>query len=202
MPVAQATGIAIGQPARFESIALPGQAFRGDVAFVQPVVDAATRSVDIRIALPNPDGDLRPGLFGTVQLEQPDSQPVLTVPRSAVLDTGTRQVVLVQGAPGRFSPREVTLGRRAGDRVEVLEGLVDDEAVVVAANFLIDAESNLQSALDGLDGHAGHGEPASAPAASSRDTQDPAPADGDDHDGHELREGDASSERRESHERH
>jgi Cu(I)/Ag(I) efflux system membrane fusion protein len=202
VPVAQATGIAIGQPARFESIALPGQAFSGEVAFVQPVVDAATRSVDIRIALPNPDGDLRPGLFGTVQLEQPDSQPVLTVPRSAVLDTGTRQVVLVQGAPGRFSPREVTLGRRAGDRVEVLEGLVDDEAVVVAANFLIDAESNLQSALDGLDGHAGHGEPASAPAPTSRDRQDPEPADGDDHDGHELREGDASSERRESHERH
>lgn len=160
VPVAQAAGIEVGQPARFDSVALPGQEFRGEVTFVQPVVDVGTRSVDIRITLPNRGGELRPGLFGTVQLEQPGSQPGLTIPRSAVLDTGTRQVVLVQSAPGRFAPREVRLGRRAGDRIEVLTGLSDGEAVVVAANFLIDAESNLQSALQGLGGHAGHAAPA------------------------------------------
>lgn len=168
VPVAQAAGIAIGQPARFESVALPGQSFSGSVTFVQPVVDAETRSVAVRIALSNRGGELRPGLFGTVLVEQPTSQPALALPRSAVLDTGTRQVVLVQTAPGRFAPREVTLGRRAGDRVEVLSGLADGEAVVVSANFLIDAESNLQSALQGLDGHAGHGTQAadSAPTAT------------------------------------
>jgi Cu(I)/Ag(I) efflux system membrane fusion protein len=175
VPVAQAGGIVTGQPARFDSVALPGQTFSGKVTFVQPVVDAATRTVDVRIAFPNRGGDLRPGLFGTVLLEQPTSQPTLTVPRSAVLDSGTRQLVLVQTAPGRFAPREVTLGQRAGDRVEVLVGLAEGEPVVVSANFLIDAESNLQSALAGLGGHAGHGAPApgtDAPqdAHAARDT--------------------------------
>ncbi len=169
VPVAQAAGIAAGQPARFESVGLPGQSFSGEVTFVQPVVDVATRTVDIRIALPNRSGELRPGLFGTVLLEQQAAQPTLAISRSAVLDSGTRQLVLVQTAPGRFAPREVTLGRRAGDRIEVLKGLADGEAVVVSANFLIDAESNLQSALQGLDGHAGPPAPTAdaAPAPKS-----------------------------------
>ena len=175
VPVAQASRIDVGQPARFDSVALPGQEFRGEVAFVQPVVDAGTRTVDIRIALPNRGGHLRPGLYGTVLLEQPDSQPTLTVPRSAVLDTGTRQLVLVQTAPGRFAPREVTLGRQAGDRIEVAKGLAEGEAVVVSANFLIDAESNLQSALQGLEAHAGHASPAAttqpSPPADAGDAQ-------------------------------
>lgn len=177
VPVAQAAGIAAGQPARFESVALAGQSFSGEVTFVQPVVDAETRTIDIRIALPNREGELRPGLFGTVLLEQPASQPALAIPRSAVLDTGTRQMVLVQTAPGRFAPREVTLGRRAGERIEVLTGLSDGEAVVVAANFLIDAESNLQSALQGLGGHADHPAPAAdATPPSNADATGDAPA--------------------------
>jgi Cu(I)/Ag(I) efflux system membrane fusion protein len=102
---------------------------------------------------------LRPGLYGTVLLEEPGTGPVLTVPRSAVLDSGTRQVVLIETGPGRFAPRDVSLGRRGGDRIEILDGLAEGEQVVVSANFLIDAESNLQSALEGLTGHAGHGAP-------------------------------------------
>jgi membrane fusion protein, copper/silver efflux system len=157
VPAAQVVGIRVGQPARFETVALPGQVAQGEVTFVQPVVDAQTRTVDVRIALPNPTGDLRPGLYGTVLLEEPGASPVLTVPRSAVLDSGTRQVVLVETGPGRFAPRDVSLGRRGGDRIEILDGLVEGEQVVVSANFLIDAESNLQAALEGLAGHAGHG---------------------------------------------
>jgi Cu(I)/Ag(I) efflux system membrane fusion protein len=156
VPAAQAANITVGQAARFESVALPGDSFDGEVTFVQPVLDAQTRTVDVRIALPNPDGHLRPGLFGNVQLQDPSAQPVLTVPRSAVLDSGLRQIVLVQDGPGRFAPREVTLGRRGGDRVEVLEGLEAGEDVVVSANFLIDAESNLQAALQSMTGHGDH----------------------------------------------
>jgi len=81
----------------------------------------------------------------------------LTVPASAVIDSGTRQVVLVQRAEGLFEPREVTLGRRNDGRAEVLQGVSEGEQVVVRANFLIDAESNLQTALDGFNAHAGHG---------------------------------------------
>lgn len=150
VPAAQVTGIEVGQPARFESGTLPGRTFTGEVAFVQPVIDATTRTVDVRVAFPNPEGILRPGLFGTVVLEQPAATTVLNVARSAILDSGTRRLVLVQTGPGRFAPREVATGRRAGERVEILAGLQDGEQVVVSANFLIDAESNLQSALEGL----------------------------------------------------
>src|SRR5690606_37891505 len=150
-------------------------------------IDAQTRTVDVRVALPNPDGDLRPGLYGTVWIEQPGSGPVLSIPRSAVLDSGTRQVVLVETGTGRFAPREVTLGRRGGDRVAVLDGLAHGERVVVSANFLIDAESNLQAALQGMQGHAGHG-------ADPGRTEDPHAGHGDGtaapHAGH----GDASTD--------
>ena len=177
VPAAQAAGIKPGQPARFESVALPGQVAEGEVTFVQPVIDAMTRTVDVRIALPNPNGDLRPGLYGTVLLEEPGSGPVLTVPRSAVLDSGTRQVVLVETGPGRFASRDVSLGRRGGERIEILDGLAEGEQVVVSANFLIDAESNLQSALEGLGGHAGHGTPSGtgedAQPESGNETIDP-----------------------------
>jgi Cu(I)/Ag(I) efflux system membrane fusion protein len=182
VPAAQATAIAVGQPVRFTSETLPGRSFSGEVAFVQPVIDAATRTVDVRVAFPNPDGELRPGLFGTVLLEQPVEAPVLSVSRSAVLDSGTRQLVLVQTVPGRFAPREVTIGRRAGDRIEILAGVEEGEDVVVSANFLIDAESNLKSALEGLGAHAGHGasgpadepeEPGSSHGGPSGRTEDP-----------------------------
>ena len=86
--------------------------------------------------------------------------PVLTVPDSAVIDTGTRRIVLVQLAEGRFEPREVELGGRGENFVEVVKGVREGEQVVVAANFLIDAESNLKAAIGGLGGHAGHGSPA------------------------------------------
>jgi Cu(I)/Ag(I) efflux system membrane fusion protein len=183
-----------GQPARFETVALPGRVAEGEVTFVQPVIDAVTRTVDVRIALPNPTGDLRPGLYGTVVLEEPGAGPVLTVPRSAVLDSGTRQVVLVETGPGRFDPRDVTLGRRGGDRIEVLEGIAEGEQVVVSANFLIDAESNLQSALQGLEGHAGHGAPSGTsehPQPGSSDgASEPHAGDGDEaadpHAGHSM----------------
>ena len=117
---------------------------------MQPVIDPQTRTLQVRIELPNPDGLLRPGLFGDVIITRNASSDVLTVPRSAVLDSGTRQIVLVQVGEGRFEPRKVVVGERSGDMIEVREGLRTGERVVVSANFLIDAESNLQSALDGM----------------------------------------------------
>ena len=177
VPAMQAADVAVGHRARFETAASPGRSFIGDVAFVHPVIDGASRSVDVRVALPNPDGDLRPGLFGTVWLEQPSLQPVLSVPRSAVLEGGSSQTVLVQASPGRFEPREVSTGRRAGDRVEILQGVAEGEDVVVSANFLIDAESRLEAALQGLgaasgDTHAGH----AMPAGDDPKARHPAPA--------------------------
>lgn len=150
LPASTANSVALGQRARFQSPTLPGRTFEGRVSFLQPVIDPQTRTLQVRIELPNPDGLLRPGLFGDVILTRNASPDVLTVPRSAVLDSGTRQIVLVQVGEGRFEPRKVVVGERSGDRVEVREGLHAGERVVVSANFLIDAESNLQSALEGM----------------------------------------------------
>lgn len=150
VPASQAGSLRTGQTASFSSPTLPGQSYDGSVTFIQPVIDTATRTLGVRVALPNRDGMLRPGLFGNVAFSRDDGPAVLTVPRSALIDSGTRQVVLVQVSEGRFAPRNVVVGRRGTDAIEVLEGVLEGERVVVAANFLLDAESNLQSALEGM----------------------------------------------------
>lgn len=142
--------VTAGQEAEAVLLAFPGRRFAGKVAFVYPMMTAATRTVRVRVELPNPDGALLPDMYGTVAIRARASRPALAVPDSAVIDSGTRRVVLVEKGEGRFEPREVKTGRRGDGFVAVLEGLGEGEKVVVAANFLIDAESNLKSALRGL----------------------------------------------------
>jgi membrane fusion protein, copper/silver efflux system len=109
--------------------------------------------VRARIELINRSGRLKPAMFGDVVLESAGSgQPRLAIPVDAVIDSGTRQVVLIVRGAGRFEPREVTLGLRGAQLVEIRSGLNPGEAVVVAANFLIDAESSLRGALAGFEG--------------------------------------------------
>ena len=151
VPTSASAGLAVGGTATFETASLPGQRFEGRISFIQPVVNAANRTSGVRIELANPDGVLRPGLFGDVELGGNTTEAAVVIPRSAVIDSGTRQLVLVQTAPGRFAPRTVRVGARSGDRIEVLSGVAVGEAVVVSANFLIDAESNLRSAMQGMD---------------------------------------------------
>jgi Cu(I)/Ag(I) efflux system membrane fusion protein len=125
---------------------------------------AETRTVAVRIELANPGQLLKPAMFAQVELPVGGKAPVLTVPDSAVIDSGTRKIVLVQVQEGRFEPREVELGARGEDHVQVLKGVREGEQVVVAANFLIDAESNLKAAVGGLGGHSGHGSAATGTA--------------------------------------
>ena len=146
--------VKVGQTASVTFDALPGETFSGKVTFIYPTLTADTRTGKVRIQLANPRGDLRPALYGTVEIAAPvAAQPVLTVPDSAVLDTGARQVVLVERGEGLYEPREVRTGARAGGYVEVLDGLKAGEKVVVSANFLIDAESNLRAALQSFHHH-------------------------------------------------
>ncbi|MFZ5657287.1 MAG: efflux RND transporter periplasmic adaptor subunit [Pseudomonadota bacterium] len=162
VPVAQAQGLATGRPARFESPTRPGEVAEGRITFIQPTVDSQSRTLDVRVEISNLSGEWRPGLFGNLTFDGPQVD-ALTVPEAAVIDSGERQVALVDLGGGRFAPREVAVGRRLGGRIEILSGLREGERVVTAANFLIDAESNLQSALQGLGAH-NHGAPAATPA--------------------------------------
>ncbi len=139
-----------GQPVKVTTRAHPGRVFSGKVAVIYPHLMKETRTVRVRIELPNPDFALLPDMYADVDIATGSDEPVVAVPQSAVIDSGTRQVVIVDKGSGRFEPREVKLGRKGDGYVEVLSGLASDENIVVNGNFLIDAESNLQSALKGL----------------------------------------------------
>ena len=141
--------VRIGQAAKIHVNAYPDRIFNGKVAFIYPSVTAETRTARVRIELANPGLLLKPAMYAEVELAVPQS-PVkrLSVPDSAVLDSGNRQMVLVRRDEGRFEPREIKVGARGDGYVEVADGIREGENVVVAANFLIDSESNLRSALN------------------------------------------------------
>jgi len=139
-----------GAKAKVMIDAYPGQVFDGAIAYIYPTLKAETRSVQVRIELANPGHLIKPGMFAQVELAVATRSRVVSVPVSAVIDSGTRRIVLVQAKEGRFEPREVKIGARSDNDVEVLEGIKDGERVVVAANFLIDAESNLKAVVSGF----------------------------------------------------
>ncbi|MDP1900358.1 MAG: efflux RND transporter periplasmic adaptor subunit [Rubrivivax sp.] len=156
-----------GAKVRVTTTAYPGEAFDGRITTIYPTMKAETRTVPVRVELANPGRKLKPAMFAQVELAVGGKSPVLTVPDSAVIDTGTRRMVLVQVGPGRFEPREVELGARGENFVEVVKGVKDGEQVVVAANFLIDAESNLKAVVGGLGGHASQDSPAKGAASGA-----------------------------------
>jgi RND family efflux transporter MFP subunit len=143
-----------GQAAKVKVNAYPDKEFTAKVAYVYPSLNAQTRTVAVRLELANPGGLLKPAMYADIELAALGKGKVLTVPTSAVIFGGTRQTVLVEVAEGRFEPREVKLGAQGKDYVEVLEGVGESEKVVVAANFLIDSESNLKAALGSFGGQA------------------------------------------------
>ncbi len=137
-----------GQTATVTVDAYPGTSFAGKVDFIYPTVTPETRTAKLRIVISNAAGRLKPGMYAKVAFEAPlGSAPTLSVSDSAVLDSGNRQIVLVDLGQGRFEPRTVKLGTHAAGYYEVLGGLKPGENIVVGANFLIDAESNLRAAL-------------------------------------------------------
>ena len=164
-----------GARAKVTINAYPDRLFQGRVTYVYPTLKAETRTVAVRVELANPGLLLKPAMFAQVELSVSARGAVVTVPISAVIDSGTRQIVLIQQAEGRFEPREVRLGARNDSHVEVVEGVKPGDQVVVSANFLIDAESNLKAAVGGF-GHSAHGAPAKAPASGPIGTAPAAPS--------------------------
>ena len=158
--------ISIGSKAEVKLAAYPDKTFEGKITFIYPILSVTTRTVQVRVELANPQGRLMPAMFASVTLPTGAGGKVLTVAASSVIDSGTRQLVLVQQAQGRFAPRTVRVGQRGNDYVEILDGLREGEQVVTSALFLIDAESNLKAALNGLGTEASA--PVQAPIAAAK----------------------------------
>jgi membrane fusion protein, copper/silver efflux system len=141
--------IKVGVHATVTLRAFPAEPQDGVVSFIYPeMMNPDTRTITVRIELPNPDGKLKTGMYADVVFEASETEAMtIAVPDSAIIDSGTRQVVLVAKGNGRFEPRGVKLGRRGEGYTEITSGLAVGEEVVVSATFLIDAESNLKAAL-------------------------------------------------------
>ena len=150
LPETQGAAIQPGDTASATIAALPGQTFSGKVEYVYPELSGATRTVKLRIQLPNRDARLRPGMYASVRLDGAPRAAALTVPTEAVIRTGTRSVVLIAEDEARFRPVAVRTGVEAGERIEVLEGLEEGQQVVASGQFLIDSEASLRGALDRL----------------------------------------------------
>ena len=142
--------VVVGQRALVRARSFPGREFSGKVNIIYPQINRETRTARVRVELSNPELLLLHDMYVDAEIDTGSQDAVLAVPESAVLDTGGRQAVLVDKGEGRFEPREVKLGHRGGGYVEIREGLAEDDPVVVSANFLIDAESNLKAALKGF----------------------------------------------------
>jgi Cu(I)/Ag(I) efflux system membrane fusion protein len=142
--------LALGLPVIVRARSYPGREFKGEVKLIYPQINKDTRTARIRIELANPDLALLPEMYVDAEIDSGTAQAVLTVPDSSILDTGSKQAVFVDMGDGRYEPRAVKPGHRGGGFVEIREGLVEGEKVVVSANFLIDAESNLNAALKGF----------------------------------------------------
>jgi Cu(I)/Ag(I) efflux system membrane fusion protein len=132
-----------GQGALVFFEAYPGRTFTGRVTYVYPTVSVQDRTAHVRLELPNEDGALRPGMYAEIRLQVPPTDTTLVVPRSAVLATGERALVFIQGPDGALLPREVRPGRTSGRFVQLLGGVNPGDRVVSSAAFLVDAESNL-----------------------------------------------------------
>ena len=153
-------GVKVGQPVEVVSQSYPGKVFKGKVAFIYPFLDPKTRTVKVRVELANPNMMLKPDMFVSAKVKS-SVGTVLTVPVGAVIDTGQRQVVWVETKPGTFEPRNVQVGIRSTDTVQILSGLHEGEKVAASGGYLIDSEAQLRGG-SGQD-HSQHGGTAPQP---------------------------------------
>lgn len=163
-------GVKIGQEVSVTSGAYPGETFAGNVSFINPVLDDATRTVKVRVEMSNIEGKLKPNLFVNAQLQVPLTKS-LVVPVSSLLDTGTRKIVFVMQDAETFVKRDVVTGQEADGYIQILSGLQAGDTVVTAAAFLIDSQTQLGQ----FSSHAGHGSSKTGGAAMTMPTTNSAP---------------------------
>lgn len=140
--------VEVGQPAQLEMTHLAGQIVEGQVSYIYPTLNTASRTLTVRLEFDNPGVRLKPGMFATVHIQYRRQDNVLAAPTEAILHSGRRQLVFVAKGQGRFEPREITTGLQGDHRMtEVTSGLESGELIVTSGQFLIDSESQLQEAL-------------------------------------------------------
>jgi Cu(I)/Ag(I) efflux system membrane fusion protein len=159
--------VKVGQDVTITSPAYPSETFHGKIKFIYPFLDPKSRTVKLRVELPNPGTKRKPEMYvqGTIRVRQPDS---LVVPAGAVIDTGNRRVVWVEMKPGVFIPRDVTTGMSSGGTIQILSGLKSGEKVAVTGSYLIDSEAQLNRTAEPAP------KPAAAPPASAAPAAPPA----------------------------
>ena len=165
-------GVVPGQNVMVTSVAYPGEKFNGQVTFISPLLDDATRTVKVRVEMANPGGKLKPNMFVNASVNIPLGDS-LVVPESSLIDTGSRKVVFVAQQEDTFVKRDVVVGRQADGYVQILSGLQPGELVVTAATFLIDSQTKLGS-FGSHAGHGGGGSSSSAPTTSGGTNAAPA----------------------------
>jgi Cu(I)/Ag(I) efflux system membrane fusion protein len=151
LPESLAAQVRPGNPVEARTPALPGAVFNGKVSAIVPEVNAATRTIKARIELANPEGQLVPGMFATVNFTPQARKEVLLVPSEAVIQTGKRSVVVIAQGEGRFSSVDVELGLESNGQTEIRKGLQAGQKVVVSGQFLVDSEANLKAAASRMD---------------------------------------------------
>lgn len=139
-----------GMPVEVDVAGLPGESAHGRISFLHPDLRENSRTLTARIELPNPEGRLRPGMYATVRMEARSEERLLSVPASAILHTGTREVAFMNMGENRLMPMIVRTGRTGDERVEVLEGLSEGDKVATSAQFLLDSELNLMEAMQAM----------------------------------------------------
>jgi membrane fusion protein, copper/silver efflux system len=144
-----ARSVRVGSNVDITVDALPAKIYRGRITFLYPTVDEKTRTITARAEVVNRDGALRPGMYATAVI-RPAAAKVLTVPTEAVLPTGTQNLVFVNRGDGRFMPRAVAVGARTDSLAEIVSGLKSGDEVIASATYLLDSESNLSAAMQGL----------------------------------------------------
>jgi Cu(I)/Ag(I) efflux system membrane fusion protein len=146
--------VRLGQQASIQLTYLPEETFMGKAIYIYPSLNAETRTAKVRFEFPNPHGKFKPEMYANVEIKVPLGQK-LAVPEGAIIDTGVRQMAIIDKGSGYFEPREVKVGSKVDGYYEVIKGLKAGERVVSSANFLIDSESNLKEAMGGMAGMPG-----------------------------------------------
>jgi membrane fusion protein, copper/silver efflux system len=159
---ADAGSVRVGATATLEFAAFPGRPLQGRVEYIAPTLQVDARTLKARIAVANPDGRLKPGMYATARISTPEGT-ALTVPSAAVVHTGDRSVLFVDLGGGRMMPQEVEIGRSAGEYTEVLSGVAPGQRVVTSAQYILDSESNMAEVMKSMIGQMGSAEMGSMP---------------------------------------